>query len=118
MRPQRIAALALFAVMSAAPCFAELKSPGQRAVAQAGATLISQDPLTHLILTKGDVRSFTATANGTVIELTGTGTDPLQPLRPVEGLVKTEKVKVAAKSKAAVKALPQLEKVAAKKSSL
>src|SRR2546427_10599046 len=98
MRPHRIAAIAALALLGARFSFAEVKSSAQRAAAAVSPTVISSDPLTRQImlsLTKpnGGIRSFTATANDKTIELLPQGADPLQPLKPAEGLVKTAAAK-------------------------
>ncbi len=123
MKLHKVAATMTLALLGAVSCFAEGVSTSQPA-ASASPTVISQDPLTRQImlsLTKpnGGIRAFTATANLKTIELIPNGIDPLQPLKPVEGLVqKTATIKVSAKTKGAVKAMPQLQSVADKKTSL
>jgi hypothetical protein len=120
MKPLRLAAISALAAMAALPCSAESRGSGSvNATAQASPTVISQDPLTRQIMLSltqpnGGVRSFTATANQKTIELLQPGADPLQPLKPVEGLVKQTLVKVPSKGKTPIKAFPQLKTAADK----
>jgi len=120
MKPLSFVGIALLAAMAALPCSAENHGGGSAsATAQASPTVISQDPLTRQIILSltqpnGGVRSFTATANQKTIELLPPGSDALQPLRPTEGLVKPDLVKVPGKNKARVRAYPQLKAAADK----
>ena len=121
MKAARSAAFLLWTALAALPGFAEPASvsASRGTSAQSSSAVIGQDPLTRQIilsLTKpnGGVRSFTATANQKTIELLPGSADPLQPLNPVEGLVKRDQVKVDGKTKTASKAYPQLKTAADK----
>lgn len=118
MRPLNFVGIALLAALAALPSAAENHGAGSAsATAQASPTVISQDPLTRQIILSltqpnGGVRSFTATANRKTIELLPSGAEALQPLKPVEGLVKPDLVKVPGKNKSRVRAYPQLKAAA------
>lgn len=120
MRRQTAALALLVSLAGALPVRAEPSGgPAAGRSGTASPTVISQDPLTRQIilsLTKpnGGVRSFTATANAKTIELLPGAADPLAPLKPAEGLVKADKVKVDHKSKKTTKAYPQLSHAADK----
>ena len=119
MKAARAAAI-LFWAVSALPCSAaQSAGSSSRGTSASASTVIGQDPLTRQIIlsvTKpnGGIRSFTATANSKTIELLPGGIDPLQPLKPVEGLVKPDQVKAAGKTKTTSKAYPQLKTAADK----
>ncbi len=115
MKTLSFAIAAALTALTASPCFAESRGAAQRYAGQNAPQLINPDPLTQMIMRKlsernGGVRSFAATANDKAIELTS-GPDPLQSLKPLDGLAKPAQA-LRLKPKTTSKALPQLKAAA------